>query len=360
MLAVLTLLVGLALPVWAVFLLLRRGKHQLDAAITYRTVAGELGLAVDTRGVSVHGHLGNHRLWVGEVMVGHGADRRTAIWGVLDLERPLGLGLQVRRRGLSERVFRRGRAPGVELGDDFDRRVEIRGDSAPRVRALIGDRHVKRELGSLMARWPDVVVTDTSVRVHLSRHEVREDRLMALVAGMRALSKALAEARQTVAAPEQLQPLVGSWAVLADEVDLKLEPWLPALSGTYGGRACVVAANRVDRGYLADLTLTLGPHKELGLRVGRQTAPDGYWSVGQDIQLDDPAFDDAFVVKGWDPGKIRDLLDSEVRAHILALSTLGHPNLEDHQLVVTGIDCDPAALAQVLARATQLADALGW
>lgn len=356
MLAFLTLLVGVVTPIWVLFLLVRRGKHQLDAAVAYRHVAAELGLDVDTRGVSVHGHLGDDRLWIGEVMVGHGPDRRRAIWGVLDLERPLGLGLQVRRRGLSERVFRRGRAPGVELGDPFDQRVEIRGDSAPRVRALVGEPGVKLALGALMALWPDVVVTDSSVRVHLKHHAVRPERLMELVERMRALAAALADARRTVAPPDALTSVVTSWAGIEG---LELEPWLPALSGAIDGRAVLVTVHRVDRGYRAELRMTLRPTRELGLRVRPQTGPDGYWSVGQDIQLDDAAFDRAFVVKGWDPDRVREHLTAPVREALLAVdpSTL---LLDDQRLVLRGLATDAPAIRQALSDATRIADALGW
>lgn len=356
MLAFLTLLVGVALPVWVLFLLLRRGKRQLDAAIAYRHVASELGLDVDTRGVSVHGHLDDDRLWVGEVMVGHGQDRRTAIWGVLDLERPLGLGLQVRRRGLSERVFRRGRAPGVELGDPFDQRFELRGDSAPRVRALVGDPGVKAALGGLMARWPDVVVTDSSVRVHLKAHETDPERLMDLVERMRNLARTLSEARRAVGVPDALTSVVTAWAGIDD---LELEPWLPALKGQLEGREVLVTIHRVDRGYRAELRLMLEPPRELGLRVRPQTGPDGYWSVGQDIQFDDAAFDRAYVVKGWDPDRVRDHLTPQVREALLAVQTV-NLMLDDRRLVLRGLSTDVRTVREALRDATRIADALGW
>src|SRR5690349_9958453 len=114
---------------FALFMFARRGMRQLQIASTYGDVARELGLDVDTRGVSLQGHLGDQRLWVGEVMVGHGPDRRMVCWGVLDLERPLGLGLLMRRRGLSERLFRRPRGVRITPVDpDLDRHVEIHGD----------------------------------------------------------------------------------------------------------------------------------------------------------------------------------------------------------------------------------------
>src|SRR5690606_30664977 len=162
---------GTALPLTALFLLVRRGMRQLQVAETYIEVARRLGLAADTRGLSLQGHMDDRRLWIGEVMVGHGPQRQLVTWGVVDLLRPLGLGIMFRRRGLSERLFRRSRAPEIDFDDpELARALEVRGDDRARVRALLTPA-VRDALRALMARWPDVVVTDDSVRVHLKHPE---------------------------------------------------------------------------------------------------------------------------------------------------------------------------------------------
>lgn len=358
--SLLALLLGIALPVGVLVALVSRGKRQLDAAEAYRAVAVNLGLMVDTRGVSVQGHLGERRLWVGEVMVGHGPDRRTALWGVVDMQRPLGLGLQVRRRGLSERVFRRGRAPGVELGDEgFDRRVEVLGDDPARVRTLMGDREVKSALAALMARWPDVVITDYSVRVHLNAPLTTERDLQDFVDGLLRLASALEDARRTVAVPERLQVTARDWSALAED-GIALEAWLPALAGERDGRRLVVTAWRADAGYQADLRLYFRPHRDLGLRVRPQVEPDGYWSVGQDIQVEDEAFDQAFVIKGWDPGKVRGLLGEEARVALLDAARCGHLQIDDQRLHLRDLPLAEPAIRDAVASAIRVADALGW
>jgi hypothetical protein len=359
-LELLALLLGIALPVGGVVALVSRGKRQLDAADAYRAVAGNLGLMVDTRGVSVQGHLGDRRLWVGEVMLGYGPRRTTTLWGVVDMQRPLGLGLQVRRRGLSERVFRRGRAPGVELGDEaLDRRVEVLGDDPARVRALVGDREVKAALADLMGRFPDLVVTDYSVRVHLDRPLTTERALQGLVDGLIRLSAALEAGRQAVAVPERLEVVARDWAPLAVD-GLVLEPWLPALVGVLDGRRLVVTAWRADEGYQADLRLYFRPHRDLGLRIRPQVEPDGYWSVGQDIQLDDDAVDRNFVIKGWDPGRVRDLLGPEARQALLAAAKCGHIQVDDQRLHLRDLSLDPGQVRAAILASVALADALGW
>jgi hypothetical protein len=357
----LALLLGIALPVSAIYVVVSRGKRQLDAAVAYRQVARNLGLNVDTRGVSVQGHLGDRRLWVGEVLVGHGPDRQTSIWGVVDMQRPLGLGLQVRRRGLSDRVFRRGTGHGVELGDELlDRRIEVLGDDPNRVRALMGDREVKQALQDVMERWPDIVVTDYSVRVHLKRAEVSERRLQELVDSMLRLASALEVARKEVQVPERLEPSVSQWRELADSLGLELEDWLPAIVGELEGRRILLTSWRADHGYQGDLRLYFSPHREMGLRVRTQVEPDGYWSVGQDIQLGDADFDQFFVIKGWDPQRVRTLLGPEARKALLAAQECAHVQVDDQRLHLRDLPLDAAALRLAIERATALADALGW
>ncbi|MCB9674134.1 MAG: hypothetical protein H6737_03405 [Alphaproteobacteria bacterium] len=361
MLEFLALLIGITLPVSIVYVIFRRGKRQLDAAIAYRQVAMNLGLNVDTRGVSVQGHLGDRRLWVGEVLLGHGPDRQITIWGVVDMQRPLGLGLQVRRRGLSERVFRRGTGRGVELGDELlDKRIEALGDDPNRVRGLLGDRDVKSALQDLMARWPDIVVTDYSVRVHLKTAETSERGLQGLVDGMLRLAAALEVARRQVPVPDRLVAASESWGALAAELGCELEPWLPAVVGELDGRRLLLTAWRADQGYQGDLRMYFRPHRELGLRIRHQVEPDGYWSVGQDIQLDDPGFDKHFVIKGWDPMRVKALLGPEARKALLAAQECGNVHIDDERLHLRDLPLEADRVKEAIARATQLAEALGW
>jgi hypothetical protein len=352
------LLVGIALPVVMGWLFMRRGLHQLGAAGAYRVVAERLGLSVDTRGISLQGYYDDRRIWVGSVMMGHGPDRRNLTWGVVDLDRPLGLGLLVRRRGLSDRIFRRGRAPEVRLDTpELRRRIEAHGDDPDHVRQLLGP-DVVRELAALGSRWPDVVITDGSVRVHLRRPETRPDELHALVDAMLALARALESARQQVPPPAGLADVVHAWEELADRHGLTLEGWLPALVGEVDGHPVKITTWRGDSGYSASVRIQLSFTSELGLRLNPQTGPDGFWSVGQDIQFGNEAFDRAFVVKGWDPFRVRQLLGPEVREALLALSTCGDLYIDDHAVNLRSVRLDPEAVEQVLRQALDLATAL--
>lgn len=351
---------GSALPLAALFLLVRRGMRQLQVAETYTGVARRLGLSADTRGLSLQGRMGDRRLWIGEVMVGHGPQRQLVTWGVVDLLRPLGLGITLRRRGLSERLFRRGRAPEVDFEDpELARALEVRGDDRARVRALFTPE-VRGALRLLMARWPDVVVTDHSVRVHLRQPESSERRLEALVDAMLALCEGLEEARRRIEPPPRLAPLAESWGPMRDRLGLDLEPWLPAAAGSPDGRRLVLAPRREAHGYAAELRLYFRPHPETGIRVRTQLQAEDHWSVGQDIPTGDAAFDAAFVVKGWDPGRIRALLTEEARRSLSTLGAQGALELDDHALVMHQLPLEPEALEPLAREALRLADALGW
>ncbi|MEM6926039.1 MAG: hypothetical protein AAF602_03845, partial [Myxococcota bacterium] len=167
--AVLCVVLGALIPVAAGFLTVRRGWRQLAVAEAYHAVARSLNLPVDTRGVSLRGHLGEQRIWVGEVMVGYGVERRMLCWAVLDHERPLGLGCLLRPRGLPERLWRRARTPAVTFLDpEFDNAVDVQGDDPDRIRELI-DGPVRARLQGMLERWRNVIVTDRSVRVHMPR-----------------------------------------------------------------------------------------------------------------------------------------------------------------------------------------------
>lgn len=349
------LLIGVALPLAALFLLVRRVWRQLAVAEAYGDVSRRLGLPVDTRGVSLHGHIGDRRLWVGEVMVGHGPERRMMCWGVLDMQRPLGLGMLIRRRGLSERVFRRARTPEVALRDtDLERLVEVHSDE-PRLLHDMLTPDVLACLRQMLARWRDVVVTDRAVRVHLAEPLATTVELQELVDGLFQLAGVLQEARGQLEPPSALLPWVDELAGLGKEFGLELDRSWPALHGDLDGHRLELFPQRTSSGHTFVLRWVDHDDRGLGLLVRPQVDPDGYWSVGQDIQFDDDAFDRAFVVKGYDPDAVRDLLDEETREALLALDEHGSLELDDQRLELRGLPADADVLRTALVRARALA-----
>lgn len=357
--SLLCVLLGSALTVLFVVLVVRRGLRPLSTAQAYRELSGRLGLQVDTRGISARGYLGRRRLWIGSVMEGFGVERRTLVRGVLTLERPLGLGLLVRRKGLPSRVLGRF-GPERGSGDRaLDRIAHVHGDDRARLMVLLTEE-LRQALTSALARWPELEVTDRDVRVHLRRPESDPQRLYDLVQTMIELASALEEARDDVPAPEAVLPWVAGWEPVARALELEWQPSIPAMRGELRGRPVLAAASREARGYEAMVRLWFGPHTEVGLVLRPQIEPGGPWSSGQDIEVGHAAFDDAFVIKGYDPDEVRSYLGPGMRQRLLQLAERGRVVVDDRVLEVRRLSGDPEELQDTLRAVAAIAVELSW
>lgn len=320
-------------------------------------MARHLGLLVDTRGLSVHGTLHERRLWIGQVMVGYGSERRRRVRGALGLRRPLGLGLLMRPLKARARLRRRSRRLRVGIAT-LDKRYEFHGDEVDRVQALFGDEGVHAALADLTAKWPRVLITDHFVRVSLRRPESTVPNLSALVSALERLAIAVEDARSRIPAPTRLRSTAEAWEPIAAALGLVFEPALPAMSGERDGRAVLLTARRGAEGYSVTIQASLELGEELGLQLRPQLEPDGYWSVGQDIQLGEPAFDQAFVIKGWDPDGIRERLSAPARLKLLELAQFGALQADDGLLTVHDVPLEGLAIPALLELLTSTAAAL--
>ena len=355
----LCLMTGSVLTLAVLGLMVRRAVNQLSVASAYRDVAQELGLQVDTRGISVRGHLGGRRIWIGEVLEQRGTDRLVEVRGMVGFLRPLGLGVNLRRRGRADRLLRRHRA-NVPLGDPLlDRTLEFSADDAVAAQSLLTPL-VRGGLQALLRRWPDITVTDDDLQIRLPKPQGSATELHDLVTTMTHLAEALEAARRDVPAPSALQALLEPWTALATRLGIELEAWLPAIRGSFEGHDVLVVAHRLPDGYGASIQLGFQPHPDLGLLLRPQVEPDGYWSVGQDIQVGDPRFDAAFVVKGYDPGAVRARLSDVARARLLELRSAGPILVDDRGLLLRGAPLEPDQLEPLIRLATAAARALGW
>lgn len=361
LLAVLCVVLGALIPVAVGFWMVRRGWRQLAVAEAYHAVARNLGLPVDNRGVSLRGHLGEQRIWIGSVMVGYGVERQMLCWAVLDHERPLGLGCLIRPRGLSERLWRRARTPAVPMLDPgFDRAFEVQGDDPDAIRKLVGGP-VRQRLEAALERWHRVIVTDQSVRVYMPRPLATTAELQELVDDLRALSTAIVEARRALPPPQRLEALCPTWRRIADRYGIEVEDAFPAVSGVVDGRRLFLWPVRTPDGYGAELRVVFRPHRHVGLQLHPQLHATGTEDItAQDIEVGDPPFDEAFVVKGYDPDRIRELLTPEARADLVALERTTRLEADDVRLHVTGLSLDDQAIVEAIDRALSAAAAMGW
>ena len=186
-----------------------------------------------------------------------------------------------------------------------------------------------------------------------------EDRLSALVAALEGLPT-----RSRLPAPgpstEALQAWVEPWRTLAQAHELDFADHLPGIHGTWKGHAVTVWFSRDSKGDLADVRLDFGPHRALGLHIQPQNAPQGDASLGQDIHFEEPAFDDAFVIKGYDPGGVLSTCVPQARAALLELGQLGHVDVSDVRIVVSGLPPTPDVLERALVLASTVAHAFAW
>ena len=356
----LCMLLGGVLTVTALYLVLRRGMHQVAEASTYRAVSERLGLVVDTRGVSVHGYVNRRRVWVGRVMEGFGPDRRTEVRGVVALRRPLGLGLLVRPKGLTGRLSRK---TGPEQGAGIaaiDRLAHVHDAERDQLRQLLDDR-VRECLLAALGRWPRLSVTDVDVQVRLRRPPHNPEGLEALVRAMVEIADAVEAARASVRPAAEPGSWVQGWRELGDELGLTLEDALPALCGQVDGRDVQVGAARSPDGYRVQVICWFADHAAMGLHLRPQVDPDGYWSVGQDIQIGHEGVDRAFVIKAYDPDLLRSRLNHLACEGLMALAALGKVEVDDRRVVVDDLDgTDVDALRAAVRGARGLATHLGW
>ncbi len=348
--------IGSALTLTGLWLLLRRGWRQLAVASTYQEVAREVGLWADTRGISIQGHLGDRRIWVGEVLLRHGPDRRTVTWGLVEFARPLGLGLRIgprQRRWL-------GNSDAVTLADPkLAHRYQVRGDDPQTIGALIR-ADIQVALERLAAGWPALRVTDDEIRVDLAEPEATPQRLRALLDALIELAARIEESRGTLPPPPGARDQVPAWTAAAATLGLSCDSRYPALHGSFSGRRVLIIARLTRTGWTSEVRVWFRAHAETGLRITPQLAPDGYWNVGQDIQLGDEGFDRAFVIKAWDPLWVAERFDAILRAELSALAASAELEVDDRTLVVRNLTLDPSQFAHRLACATRAAERLDW
>lgn len=349
-------MVGVVLTLACLGMLVRSGLRPMAAASAYRNAAWRLGLDADTRGLSVQGFLEGRNLYLGQVVTPTSDHPTGTVRGVLELAVPMGLGLRIQSH---RRSWRRQRQEQEGTGDgEFDQRLTVRAINEERANLLLTEP-VRECLRALASRTTQVDVSDHWIRVQLARPFTSDHALLSLIEDLRRTADALEQARLDLPCPPQLEDGVAAWASLAKRLGLELYPHIPAIDGTFEGYEVRIHSSLGPSGFRADLRLAFPTHRTLGLRIEVQDGPDGFWSVGQDIQFGDQRFDEAYVIKGYDPAAIRATLGPEARAAILDISS-GTMVVRDPYIEVLDLPTDPATLEQVLRQTVVVARAIRW
>lgn len=335
--AVLCTVFGFAVPVIIVFGLIRRASSQMATAAAYRDLGVLLGLESDTRGRSVSGVLMGRVLWVGEVLVHSEDTRRTEIHGYLGFTRPLGQGINIRPR--------KRRTVGVPFGiASLDKALllthqsEFAGD-------CIRNAKVLQALESLVERVDDLRIHDEHIRVKVRRPPRTIEALERLVSDLERLAEALELSSLEVPATEML----ADWGVcvreLADHYGLPEPDRGLRLVGERDGIQLDVCPYWDREQWRGWVRVRFGVAASSPFHI-ESRGPDHRDRAGQDILIDDPAFDDAFAVKGYDPDSIRRKLTPEVCSRLMTLAQRCDVALNSYQLLCRR--CELGDLAEVI------------
>jgi hypothetical protein len=280
---------------------------------------------------------------------------------------PLFLGLRVVPVNTFDRLGLLATPPPV--GDPaFDAVLHASGFEQEAVRRFLARREAPGRdlldrLAALSAHRVRLEVSDNVVRLSDSNVVTEGPVLAWWLDEATAIAAALGERRR--ATPSGPFP---SWIAFAEARGLALDAEQQALTGPYAGVPVRLALATDDGAAQTHLRAFFPRPLGLGLRVSRE-APIlhglGKLFGMQDIELGDPAFDRAFLIKGQPADRVRQLFGApEARARLLGiLGRAKQLTVDDRALDVrvAGFQTDPATLAAMLDDATATVRAMvGW
>lgn len=313
---------------------------QLATAHTYRSVAEQLQLPPDTRGASLHGFVMGRRVWVGPQTRRTGSERLIA---AVALAQPLGVGLTIQRE--SRWHYLKSRVSSLRVKAHVRQKPALLAITStyPGVTKEVLDTPTRETLERMALRWPGLRITDYTVRVHLNHPIILQSTLHQLVLDLCRIANILEARRIASQPPPYAAALTSDWNRIAPAYNLTLEPNVPVLLGKLSDANLTVAPNA--HGRTATINLVRNSPSDIGLLVSDQRRTDVANIAGQDIEIGEPLFDDAFIIKGYDPDQIRTLLDDTTCATLLRLKQISRVRIDDHALTLRNISVQSTTIA---------------
>ena len=172
--------------------------HSQVVAKSWQQAARRLGLSYDPGGLfgsaRIHGMLGPVNARVDTVRRGSGDDQRTYTRYRVAFQRPLSIGLKIRREGFLSGIGKLFGLEDITVGDPgFDSTVHIAGADPGSVRRFLTPSRRLR-LHRLLERWP-AEIDDHGITVELSGAESDADRLVSVLRHIAEVSRHLVEER---------------------------------------------------------------------------------------------------------------------------------------------------------------------
>jgi hypothetical protein len=248
----------------------------------------------------------------------------------------------------------------IQLGSpELDRELRIDGLDPEQVRGLFG---VGGIAARLLARHDPFVphVTDGHVRLEARGVLARPEQVRPAIAPAVALYRAVLAAWRALPPSVEEARLEPTWRRVAERLGLAYEPRgmrACGRSGEVGARFELVIH---DRGWATELAATFDPPLGVGFRIAREGVLAGIGKLfgAQDIKLGDAAFDAAFVVKGKDEQRVREILVDDARAGLLELARAGELIVDDGTVLLRlpRIVDDELELRELLGKLTTTAN----
>ncbi len=259
---------------------------------------------------------------------------------------PLDLGLSLRNQswgglGSLEALFYSGK--DHQLGDPvLDAAFLIGGDEPHRIAALLTP--AIRSMLVHATKTGTVVVNDHWVQIE-ERGEPRPEFVDWAVQSTVQIARAIEPARMQVPAATALARLVHGYQTAAAALGLSWMQTPLALGGTIEGIAVYSGAMRVGpHKFVAAVTASFPTSLGLGLsiRSTKELNTIDRLFISKDVPIGDDAFDDAFIVRTSDVGRLQRVFNKDVRDAIQRVGELGAIEIRDDALVVR-MDTIPSA-----------------
>lgn len=344
-----------------IFFIVRHSQRRVERLVK---IGDSLGLASEGAG-RIGGLRGGVRVSVRHVTEGSGDNSSSWTYVEAEIDPPLRLGLNVRRKGWLgvawSELFGSGDVPvGIPAFDASFAVDAVEREEVPRlfdpvmVAALMGAHATSQRL------W----ISDDRVHTSFSGFSTDVGKITFHLDSMIHLARTARVARRRMGPTAREREVVASWGGLAGEAGFRFDPDTLVLSGTSGRHRFTIAPTLDQTGWSTRFRVAYDRPLGVALIVQKERA---LAAVGRlfgmrDIEVGDQRFDDTFRVKGTDETAVRHILgDSTLRDRILSLFTAAR-SFEIHDdcvdAVARGLTTDAAGLTQSLEKVVAIAEGL--